>query len=80
MYKEYNFDLILCGHSHGGQVRIPYILKGLYAPNQGWFPEYTSGRYSFNNTTMIVSRGLSKKHLPRVFNRPELVVIKFKNF
>lgn len=75
MYNMNDFNLILCGHAHGGQVRIPFILKGLYSPNQGWFPVFTSGKYSFGNSAMIVSRGLSKKLMPRVFNKPELIVI-----
>lgn len=75
MYNMHDFNLILCGHAHGGQVRIPFILKGLYSPNQGWFPKFTSGKYIFGNSAMIISRGLSKKLMPRVFNRPELIVI-----
>ncbi|MEG1524399.1 MAG: metallophosphoesterase [Clostridia bacterium] len=76
-YLPYGYDLILCGHAHGGQVRIPGLLNGLYAPNQGLFPRYAGGEYSFDDQTMIVSRGLSKKPywMPRVFNPPELVVI-----
>ena len=74
-YKEYGFDLVVCGHAHGGQVRIPGILNGLYAPNQGIFPKYAGGYYNLKSTEMIVSRGLCKSRFPRVFNRPEIVVI-----
>ncbi len=75
-YKEYPFDLVVSGHAHGGQVRIPYILNGLYSPNQGWFPDYAGGLYQHESLTHIVSRGLSyNPALPRVFNPPELVVI-----
>lgn len=63
------------GLAHGGQIRIPLLLNGLYAPNQGWFPEYAGGKYKLGNTAMIVSRGLCRNELPRVFNRPELVVV-----
>lgn len=74
-YRE-GFDLILCGHAHGGQVRIPGILKnGLWSPNQGFFPQYTSGVHEAGQGHMIVSRGLSKGLLPRVFNRPELMIV-----
>ena len=45
-YKKYSFDLILSGHTHGGQVKIPYIMDGLYAPNQGFFPKYAGGIYT----------------------------------
>ncbi len=75
-----NFDLVLSGHAHGGQIRIPYILEnGLYAPGQGIFPKYTSGEFIHGNTIQIVSRGLCRDmpfiNIPRVFNRPELSVI-----
>lgn len=69
------FDLVTAGHAHGGQVRIPWILNGLLAPNQGWFPKYAGGRYELGDTVMIVSRGLCRNLLPRVFNRPELVTV-----
>ena len=78
IYDKCSFDLVLCGHAHGGQVRIPYILNGLYAPNQGFFPKYAGGRYDLQNTTMLVSRGLAKSCVPRVFNRPELVIVDVK--
>lgn len=76
-YAGRNFDLILCGHAHGGQVRIPFLLNGLYAPNQGLFPRYAGGRYDLDGAaqTMIVSRGLQRNALPRIFNRPELVIV-----
>lgn len=77
LYSKYDFDLVLAGHAHGGQFRIPFILNGLYAPNQGLFPEYAGGEYLKNNTKMIVSRGLAREstRVPRIFNRPELVII-----
>lgn len=77
MYSRRGFDLVVCGHAHGGQVIIPGVLNGLYAPDQGIFPKYAGGRYLLEDgvTEMIVSRGLCKNFLPRVFNRPEAVVI-----
>ena len=74
-YAASGFDLVLCGHAHGGQVRIPGLINGVYAPDQGFFPAYAGGRYSLGDTVMIVSRGLSKKILPRIYNRPELVIV-----
>lgn len=74
-YTDSAFDLVVSGHAHGGQVRIPFLLNGLYAPNQGLFPKYAGGEYKLGSTTMIVSRGLCKNNLPRVFNPPELVVV-----
>ncbi len=76
-YQNYAFDLVLCGHAHGGQWRIPFLLNGLYAPHQGVFPEYAGGRYDYDTGTMIVSRGLAREStpVPRIFNRPELVIV-----
>lgn len=76
-YEKYKFDLILSGHAHGGQWRIPGVLNGLLAPNQRFFPKYAGGFYQFDNTSMIVSRGLAREstRIPRIFNRPEIVII-----
>ena len=76
----YGFDLMLSGHTHGGQIRIPGLLNGLYAPGQGLFPKYGGGRYDFGEQTLIISRGLSQRPywLPRVFDPPELVVVTLK--
>ncbi len=76
-YSALGFDLALCGHAHGGQWRIPFLLNGLYAPNQGLFPKYAGGEYHLEGTTMIVSRGLAREsiRIPRFYDRPELVVI-----
>ncbi|MDR1136191.1 MAG: DUF1294 domain-containing protein [Clostridiales Family XIII bacterium] len=71
-------DVVLSGHAHGGQWRLPGILEnGLYAPNQGLFPKYTNGEYFFGSTRLIVSRGLAREStaIPRIFNRPEIVII-----
>jgi predicted MPP superfamily phosphohydrolase len=76
IYKGFSPDLSFSGHAHGGQVRIPFLMNGLLAPDQGWFPKYAGGIYVFENYTHIVSRGLSiNPRLPRVFNRPEIVVV-----
>ena len=77
-YASHPFDLVLSGHAHGGQWRIPYILPdGLLAPNQGLFPKYSNGIHEINETKMLVSRGLSREStiVPRIFNSPELIVI-----
>ena len=74
-YKLYSFDLVLSGHTHGGQVRLP-LVNGLYAPDQGLFPKYAGGIYTHGNLTHIISRGLSiNPRLPRIFNPPELVIV-----
>lgn len=71
------FDLVVSGHAHGGQVRVPLLINGLYAPNQGFFPQYAGGLYMVEGTTMVVSRGLAREStfFPRIFNRPELLLI-----
>lgn len=76
-YAEQAFDLVLCGHAHGGQWRIPGLINGVFAPNQGLLPKYAGGRYDFDHQTLIVSRGLAREstRVPRFFNRPELVII-----
>ena len=75
-YLKYGFDLILSGHTHGGQVRIPLLVNGLFAPDQGYFPDYAGGRYDFGAQTLIVSRGSGvEAKLPRIFDPPEVVVV-----
>ena len=76
-YRAYPFDLILAGHAHGGQWRVPGLLNGLLAPNQGLFPDYAGGKYAIGEGTMIVSRGLAREstRIPRLFNPPELVMV-----
>lgn len=78
MYRESGFDMVVAGHAHGGQWRIPGILNGVLAPHQGFFPKYAGGKYQLGDTALIVSRGLSRENVfwvPRIFNRPELVII-----
>lgn len=76
-YAQFPLDLVVSGHAHGGQVRIPGVLNGLYAPNQGWFPKLAGGAYTQDGMTLIVSRGLAvRTRLPRIFNRPEVVLVR----
>ena len=78
-YKKFSFNLILSGHTHGGQIRMPPFLNGLYAPNQGFFPKYAGGLYRHEKSAHIISRGLSvNPKLHRIFNPPELVIIVLK--
>ena len=75
IYADHGMDLILSGHAHGGQFRLPFI-GGLVAPNQGLFPEYDAGIYTEGNTNMLVSRGVGNSILPfRINNRPEVILI-----
>lgn len=74
-YKSAGADLVLSGHAHGGQFRLPFI-GGIAAPNQGLFPKYDGGMYSESYTTMIVSRGVGNSIIPvRINNRPEIVCV-----
>ncbi len=78
-YLRGGFDLILSGHAHGGQWRIPGLINGVFAPGQGLFPKYAGGLYMHGDTAHIVSRGLWKPSaliaVPRLFIRPELVAV-----
>ena len=82
VYAEAGVDLVLAGHAHGGQFRLPFV-GGVLAPNQGFFPRYDAGLYtgepsgpSGHATSMVVSRGLGNSLFPfRVNNRPEVVLV-----
>lgn len=74
-YVNAGVDVVLSGHTHGGQIRFPCI-GGIYAPNQGFFPRYIEGEYRKKQTTMFVNRGLGATVLPfRLFNPPDISVI-----
>lgn len=78
VYTEFGIDVALTGHAHGGQIRLP-LIGGLFAPCQGFSPEYTSGHHKKVNTNLIVSRGLGNSSFPlRIFNPPEIVLVKLK--
>lgn len=68
-------DLYLCGHTHGGVIRIPGI-GGLYAPSQSFWPKYDCGWFNSYGRDFIVTSGLSGyKGVPRLFNMPEICVV-----
>ena len=77
-YVKHGMNLVLSGHAHGGQFRLPFV-GGLVAPNQGLFPKYDSGLYTDGSINMIVSRGIGNSLLPfRFNNRPEVILIELK--
>lgn len=74
-YPALDVDVILCGHAHGGVIRLPFV-GGVMGTNFELFPEYTSGVYPGNRYDMVVSRGLGDTApLPRFLNNPHLPVI-----
>lgn len=71
VYAEWNADLILSGHVHGGVIRLPFI-GGLLSPERRFFPAYTRGLYHMDSSQLYVSAGLGKF---RLFNPPEVNLI-----
>ena len=75
MYNDIGTDLILCGHAHGGIIRLPFA-GGLLNVNRSFGAEYESGVYASDHYRMVVSRGLGNSiSIPRLFNRPEVVTV-----
>ncbi|MEK3882990.1 metallophosphoesterase [Paenibacillus sp. PL2-23] len=75
VYADYSMDLSLSGHAHGGQFRVPFV-GGVYAPEQGFWPEYSEGLHQLGSSQLIISRGLGNSTFPqRIFNRPEIVLV-----
>lgn len=73
--KKTDIDLIVCGHTHGGQIQLPFI-GGVIAPNQGLFPKYDKGEFDLDGTKMIVCAGLSNTvFIPRINNQVEIGVV-----
>lgn len=81
LISDYNYDLVLTGHIHGGIIRIPFANVGLLGNSGELFPKYSAGIYQneYGTSTMIVSRGLGDAFIPRFYNRPELICITLKS-
>lgn len=78
--EVWDIDLVVSGHTHGGQVRLPY-LGGIYVGDQGWFPEYDKGLFDLNKIKIVITSGIgsSKQKIPRFNNIPEVVNLKISN-
>ncbi len=77
-YSQYDFDLQLSGHAHGGQFILPFI-GPVFSPGQGLFPKYVRGSFG-EKPKLIVSRGLGNAEFPlRLFNHPEINIINLKS-
>ncbi len=79
-YAGWGYDLVLCGHGHGGIFRIPLLDKGVLSTNRTFFPEFDGGLYGFaDGGWCFESRGLGSNTVPiqafRLFNRPDLPLI-----
>ncbi len=79
-YRQAPVDLIISGHAHGGQWRIPFMHKGIYAPQLGLFPKYTEGMHETGGHWFLITRGLAsgKLWLPRLYNNPEICLVTLK--
>ena len=78
-YLDNRIDLILSGHTHGGQVRLP-LIGGIVAPGQGLFPKYDKGIINLGNTIMYIDSGLGNSVLPiRLFNRVQITNIEIES-
>jgi len=74
LYSSLGVPLILCGHAHGGIIRLPFT-DGLIGPSRELFPTHTNGVYSQGSTNMLVSRGVGNHTgAPRFLNNPQIVV------
>ena len=76
-YSQYDFDVQLSGHAHGGQFILPFA-GPVFSPGQGLFPKYARGSFG-TRPKLIVSRGLGNAEFPlRLFNHPEIIVSEIK--
>lgn len=75
--EVWDIDLVVSGHTHGGQVRLPFI-GGLYVGDQGYFPKYDKGLFDLNKIKILITSGLGSgnQKIPRFNNIPEVVNLK----
>ena len=67
---------MVCGHTHGGQMRIPFV-GGVFTPSSfKLFPKYDMGYFGIGKMDLIISSVLGTSSIPlRLFCRPEITVI-----
>ena len=81
LFKKSKADLVVSGHAHGGQWFIPFLNRGVTAPDQLVLPKYVNGLHKLNDkTSLYVTRGLAREtvKVPRLFNKPELSILHLK--
>ena len=76
-HKAADVDLVISGHAHGGQWRLPFFQNGLFCPDERFFPKYSAGLINLGGYNLVVTRGLARHAVmvPRIFNRPEITVV-----
>ncbi|MBN1993878.1 MAG: metallophosphoesterase [Anaerolineae bacterium] len=74
--QQYPVDLYLCGHTHGGQVRLPFY--GAVITSSALGKQYEMGPYHKNGTTLYISRGIGLEGLSaprlRLLCPPEIIL------
>ena len=76
--KDLDVDLVFSGHTHGGQIRLPFI-GALIAPGQGYFPRYSKGFYKINENILYIDSGVGTSNFPvRFLNRSQVSLIMFE--
>ncbi|AOT70253.1 metallophosphoesterase [Geosporobacter ferrireducens] len=75
-YPKIPVDLILSGHTHGGQIRLPFI-GALVSSGDGFFPKYNKGLYLLREKQLLyIDSGLGTRMIPiRTFNRSQMSLL-----
>lgn len=76
--EKYNVDLVLSGHSHNGQVRLPFAEALVKVEGA---KKYYEEKYIINNTTLLISGGIGTSNYPfRLFNHPSINFIRLRTY
>ena len=71
-FARHDWDLMLCGHTHGGQIGIP-VLSRLFAPVQD--KRFIAGLYPWEGRQIFITRGVGQMHRARLLCRPEVSLL-----